>query len=98
MTLAVIAILLPTMVIYTSNGVEPAAIQNLSLITAIVLIAVYALTLLFSLKTHSYLYEVGLLELESENPQNSQRGIYYAQTEFVAVDRGASCLNCCRCF
>ena len=51
MTLAVIAILLPTMVIYTSNGVEPAAIQNLSLITAIVLIAVYALTLLFSLKT-----------------------------------------------
>lgn len=71
MTLAVIAILLPTMVIYTSNGVEPAAIQNLSLITAIVLIAVYALTLLFSLKTHSYLYEVGLLELESENSQNT---------------------------
>ncbi|MCW6049576.1 calcium/proton exchanger [Lyngbya sp. CCAP 1446/10] len=72
MTLAVIAILLPTMVIYTSNGVEPAAIQNLSLITAIVLIAVYALTLLFSLKTHSYLYEVSLLELESENPQNDE--------------------------
>ncbi|MEG4500546.1 calcium/proton exchanger [Microcoleus sp. F10-C6] len=72
MTLAVIAILLPTMVIYTSNGVEPSAIQNLSLITAIVLIAVYALTLLFSLKTHSYLYEVGLLELESENPQNTK--------------------------
>jgi Ca2+:H+ antiporter len=71
MTLAVIAILLPTMVIYTSNGVEPAAIQNLSLITAIVLIAVYALTLLFSLKTHSYLYDVGLVELESENAQNT---------------------------
>jgi Ca2+:H+ antiporter len=71
MTLAVIAILLPTMVIYTSNGVEPAAIQNLSLITAIVLIAVYALTLLFSLKTHSYLYDVGLVELESENTQNT---------------------------
>ncbi|MFM9266726.1 calcium/proton exchanger [Tychonema sp. BBK16] len=71
MTLAVIAILLPTMVIYTSNGVEPAAIQNLSLITAIVLIAVYALTLLFSLKTHSYLYDVGLVELESENSPNT---------------------------
>ncbi|MEG4863626.1 MULTISPECIES: calcium/proton exchanger [unclassified Microcoleus] len=71
MTLAVIAILLPAMVIYTSNGVEPAAIQNLSLITAIVLIAVYGLTLLFSLKTHSYLYEVSLLELESENTQNT---------------------------
>ncbi|CBN53684.1 MULTISPECIES: calcium/proton exchanger [Kamptonema] len=67
MTLAVIAILLPTMVIYTSNGVEPSAIRNLSLIAAIVLITVYGLTLLFSLKTHSYLYEVGLVELESEN-------------------------------
>jgi Ca2+:H+ antiporter len=74
MTLAVIAILLPTMVIYTSNGVEPAAIQNLSLITAIVLIAVYALTLLFSLKTHSYLYDVGLVELESENSPNTTTG------------------------
>ena len=72
MTLAVIAILLPTMVIYTSNVVEPAAIQNLSLITAIVLIAVYALTLLFSLKTHSYLYDVGLVELDSENTQNTK--------------------------
>lgn len=70
MTLAVIAILLPTMVIYTSNGVEPSAISNLSLIAAIVLITVYGLTLLFSLKTHSYLYEVGLVELESENHQD----------------------------
>ena len=67
MTLAAIAIVLPTTVIYTSNGVEEAAILNISLVTAIVLIAVYALTLLFSLKTHSYLYEVGLVELESEN-------------------------------
>lgn len=72
MTLAVIAILLPTMVIYTSNGVEPAAIRNLSLIAAIVLIAVYALTLLFSLKTHSYLYDVGLVELEGETAQDSE--------------------------
>lgn len=70
MTLAVIAILLPTMVIYTSNGVESSAIRNLSLIAAIVLITVYGLTLLFSLKTHSYLYEVGLVELESEHHQD----------------------------
>jgi Ca2+:H+ antiporter len=72
MTLAAIAIVLPTTVIYTSNGVEDAAIRNLSLIAAIVLIAVYALTLLFSLKTHSYLYEVGLVELETENGENTE--------------------------
>ncbi|WP_293155577.1 MULTISPECIES: calcium/proton exchanger [unclassified Microcoleus] len=95
MTLAVIAILLPTMVIYTSNGVEPAAIQNLSLITAIVLIAVYALTLLFSLKTHSYLYEVGILELEdSENTDETAHkpnlwlwiGVLVASTVAVAFE------------
>jgi Ca2+:H+ antiporter len=66
MTLAVTAIVLPTTVIYTSNGVENLAIRNLSITVAVVLMVVYALTLLFSLKTHSYLYEVGLVELEGE--------------------------------
>ncbi len=66
MTLAVTAIVLPTTVIYTSNGVENEAIRNLSITVAVVLMVVYALTLLFSLKTHSYLYEVGLVELEGE--------------------------------
>lgn len=65
MTLAVIAIILPTTVIYTSNGVDPVAIRNLSSTVAVVLIVVYALTLVFSLKTHSYLYDVGLADLES---------------------------------
>lgn len=69
MTLAAIAIILPTLVIETSNGLDPAAIRNLSSTVAIVLIAVYALTLLFSLKTHSYLYDVGLVDLEEGKPQ-----------------------------
>lgn len=66
MTLAVIAIILPAMVISTSNVVEPSAITGLSMFVAAVMIAVYAFTLLFSLKTHSYLYEVGIVELEGE--------------------------------
>ena len=64
MTLAVIAILLPATVISTSNVVEPQAIEQLSVFVAVVLIAVYAFTLLFSLKTHSYLYDVGVVDLE----------------------------------
>ncbi len=66
MTLAVIAIVLPATVITTSNVVEPGAIENLSLFVAVVLIIVYAFTLLFSLKTHSYLYDVSVVELEGE--------------------------------
>lgn len=62
MTLAVIAIALPTTVIYTSNVVDQIAIRNLSIVAATILLIVYGLTLIFSLKTHSYLYDVGLAE------------------------------------
>lgn len=71
MTLAVTALILPTMVIYTSTGVEQTAIRNLSVTVGAVLIVVYALTLVFSLKTHSYLYDVGLVDLEGETPSST---------------------------
>ncbi|WP_088891736.1 calcium/proton exchanger [Leptolyngbya ohadii] len=64
MNLAVVAMLLPTAVDYTSPGISEPTIQKLSLVVAIVLIAVYLLTLLFSMKTHSYLYDVGVAEEE----------------------------------
>ncbi|MGK7954325.1 MAG: calcium/proton exchanger [Crocosphaera sp.] len=60
MNLAVIAILLPTAIQYTSSGIEEQTLQNLSVAVAGVLILVYGLTLLFSMKTHAYLYDVGM--------------------------------------
>jgi len=71
MTLAVSAIVVPAMVISTSNVVEQTAITHLSITVAIVLIVVYALTVLFSLGTHSYLYEIGLADLEEETPSDA---------------------------
>jgi Ca2+:H+ antiporter len=69
MTLAVVAMGLPTLVTATSNIVNPQTIQQLSLATATILIVIYGLTLLFSLKTHSYLYDVGLVETDApEHP------------------------------
>jgi Ca2+:H+ antiporter len=62
MNLAVIALLLPTAVQYTSTGLENDVLQKLSIAVAFVLILVYGLTLLFSMKTHSYLYDVGVVE------------------------------------
>ena len=67
MNLAVIAILLPTAAQYTSKGMGESAIQNLSVAVAIVLIIVYALSLFFSMKTHSYLYDVGTADLETNS-------------------------------
>jgi Ca2+:H+ antiporter len=64
MTLAVTALVLPALLIKTSTVVAPATITHLSLTVAIVLLIVYVLTLVFSLKTHSYLYDVGVQDLE----------------------------------
>jgi len=66
MNLAVIAILLPTAVEYTSSGIGEETLQTLSVTVAVVLILIYCLTLLFSMKTHSYLYEAGEADSEAE--------------------------------
>jgi Ca2+:H+ antiporter len=66
MNLAVIAILLPTAVVFTSDGITDSTLQNFSHAVAIVLIGVYALTLLFSMKTHTYLYEVGTADMAGD--------------------------------
>ncbi len=66
MNLAVIAILLPTAVEYTSSGIGEITLQTLSVTVAVVLIIIYCLTLIFSMKTHSYLYDVGEADLEVE--------------------------------
>ncbi len=62
MNLAVIAMLLPTAMNYTSLGVDQPTIQKLSVAVAVVLIGVYVLTLLFSMKTHAYLYDAGVAQ------------------------------------
>jgi Ca2+:H+ antiporter len=66
MSLAVIAILLPTALNLSSNGIPEPLIQRLSVAVAIVLIVVYGSTLLFSMKTHAYLYDVGVAAQEEE--------------------------------
>jgi Ca2+:H+ antiporter len=92
MNLAVIAILLPTAMNYTSQGISQKTLQNFSFAVAIVLIAVYALTLLFSMKTHSYLYEVGVTETEALEASHQKpnmwlwTGVLLVCTLFVALE------------
>ncbi|MEN9229544.1 MAG: calcium/proton exchanger [Thermostichus sp. DG02_5_bins_236] len=58
MNLAVVALILPSVVTYADVTLGELSIQELSSAVALVLIGVYGLTLLFSLKTHSYLYSI----------------------------------------
>jgi len=70
MNLAVIALLIPTAVEYTSSGIGESTLQGLSVAVAVVLILVYGLTLFFSMKTHAYLYDVGVADLEIEGGED----------------------------
>lgn len=100
MNLAVIALLLPTAVDFTSIGISETTIQSLSIAVAVVLILVYGLTLLFSMKTHSYLYDVGVAELDQtelaanlipDNPEHQVNlwfwmGVLLGATLLVAIE------------
>lgn len=96
MNLAVIAILIPTAVEYTSTGIGQQTLQNLSVAVAAVLVIVYGLTLLFSMKTHSYLYDVGVADLEvtdleeSENEEHSQPKFWFWVVILLVVTLGVA--------
>ena len=94
MNLAVIAILLPTAIKFSAEGIESQILQNLSIAVAIVLIGVYGLTLLFSMKTHTYLFDVGVAGMETEEEAHEEGsgnlrlwiGVLLAATLAVAVE------------
>ncbi|MBC7822535.1 MAG: calcium/proton exchanger [Candidatus Parcubacteria bacterium] len=92
MTLAVIAILLPSMAFHFAGEVETLPVKELSITVAVVLIVVYIMTLIFSLKTHNYLYEVGISELaDSDEPEHKPNlslwlGVLLASTVAVAYE------------
>lgn len=93
MNLAVIAMLLPTAVDVTSVGIDEKTMQQLSSGVAIVLILVYGLTLLFSMKTHAYLCDVAEAELEGEEGEPAHKpnpllwtGVLLACTLLVALE------------
>ena len=73
MTLAVTALVLPALLIKTSTVVAPETISHLSMTVAVVLLVVYVLTLIFSLKTHSYLYDVGVKDLEIDVEEETHK-------------------------
>lgn len=83
MALAAIAMLLPTMAYYSTGKVASFAVEELSIAVAIILIVVYLMTLLFSLKTHSYLYEVSIADLESE--KTSEHGSNLPLWSFILI-------------
>lgn len=95
MNLAVVAILLPTAFHFSAPNIQAPQIQKFSIAVSIILIVVYCLTLLFSMKTHSYLYDVGVAENDEEPNDHAAShrpnlklwiGVLFAATIAVAVE------------
>ena len=62
LTLALVVMLTPSAIHYTSRGLNPSYIDHFSLVAAGLLLAFYLLSLLFSMKTHRHFYETSLNE------------------------------------
>ena len=107
MTLAVLAILIPSLTSLSAGngdaaGASTANNEAFSLFVAWLLLLVYALTLLFSLRTHRTLYDVAEVDLEEtagERPPllpwllvliGATAGIAYASELFVGVVEGVT--------
>jgi Ca2+:H+ antiporter len=70
LNLALVVLLTPTAIDFTSKGLEPTTINNFSAVAAILLLVFYLLMLLFSMKTHKDMYELRATELdESEQAE-----------------------------
>lgn len=91
MILAVFALLMPAAVHFTTPNYTPGSMNSLSIAVAIVLIIVYVLSLFFSLKTHSYLYELIDGEEAEEHPKETVNlplaiAILLSCTAFIALE------------
>ena len=58
LNLAVVVLLTPTAIHFTSQGLPDITLKNFSLVLAILLLVFYGLMLLFSMKTHSHIYQL----------------------------------------
>jgi Ca2+:H+ antiporter len=88
LTLAAIGLLIPTVFHFAAaqapGAWSPALEQKLSLVIAVVLLATYALSLVFSLKTHKQLFVGGALAPATQSPDN-HRPWSVTKTFFVLV-------------
>ena len=60
LNLALVVMLTPSAIHYTSKGLQASTIDQFSLVAAGLLLAFYVLSLLFSMKTHRFFYETDL--------------------------------------
>jgi Ca2+:H+ antiporter len=65
LNLGLVVLMTPTAIDFTSQGLPTTTIDRFSWVAAVLLLVFYMLMLLFSMKTHKYMYDLRALESES---------------------------------
>ncbi len=79
LNLALVVLLSPTAIEITSKNLKPSTINHFSIIAAFLLLIFYGLTLVFSMKTHSHIYQLREQEgvnIEILEPEVYQRSLW----------------------
>jgi len=64
LNLALVVLLTPAAIHLTSDGLQESTLSNFSFVLAILLLLFYGLMLLFSMKTHTHIYQISDTEIE----------------------------------
>jgi Ca2+:H+ antiporter len=70
LNLALVVLLTPTAIDFTSKGLAPETINKFSAVASVLLLLFYLSTLLFSMKTHRYIYEAKATATEISDEAN----------------------------
>lgn len=77
LNLAVVVLLTPAAIHLTSNGLQDSTLTNFSIVLSVLLLVFYGLMLLFSMKTHSHIYQIADEEIDHViNPQESRTALW----------------------
>ncbi len=77
LNLAIVVLLTPAAIHLTSNGLKERTLTNFSVVLSILLLVFYGLMLLFSMKTHSHIYQIADEEISHViDPQENRRALW----------------------
>jgi len=73
LNLALVVLLTPTAIHYTSSGLDPKLLDHFSLVAAGLLLMFYMLSLVFSMQNHRQLYELDEASLHSDEDEDAAK-------------------------
>jgi Ca2+:H+ antiporter len=85
LNLALVVLLTPAAIHFTSTGLQESTLTNFSVVLAVLLLIFYGLMLLFSMKTHSHIYQIADSEIEEVMECKGGRSTLWRQVSVLLI-------------